>query len=148
MPFWNQNVPAISLRTGNVLTRELDDEHPEYHYPGDIAETIDPELLELALGGTAVGTGLNAPVGFAEMVAERIAGITGMAFTTAPNKFEALAGHDAMVMAQQCDIGMLFMRCAEGISHHPSESVEVADIAWALTVLINTIQQMAEDYDA
>ncbi|MFY0615019.1 MAG: class II fumarate hydratase [Hyphomicrobiaceae bacterium] len=58
-----------------------------------------PKLMELAQGGTAVGTGLNAPVGFAEMVAERIAGITGMAFTTAPNKFEALAGHDAMVMS-------------------------------------------------
>ncbi len=58
-----------------------------------------PKLMELAQGGTAVGTGLNAPVGFAEMVAERIAGITGMPFTTAPNKFEALAGHDAMVMS-------------------------------------------------
>ena len=58
-----------------------------------------PSLMELAQGGTAVGTGLNAPVGFAEKVAERIAAITGLAFTTAPNKFEALAGHDAMVMS-------------------------------------------------
>jgi fumarate hydratase class II len=58
-----------------------------------------PKLMELAQGGTAVGTGLNAPVGFAEMVAEKIAAITGMNFTTAPNKFEALAGHDAMVMS-------------------------------------------------
>jgi fumarate hydratase class II len=58
-----------------------------------------PKLMELAQGGTAVGTGLNAPIGFAEKVAERIAGITGMEFTTAPNKFEALAGHDAMVMS-------------------------------------------------
>ena len=57
-----------------------------------------PMLMELAQGGTAVGTGLNAPVGFAEMVAERIAAITGMPFTSAPNKFEALAAHDAMVM--------------------------------------------------
>jgi fumarate hydratase class II len=56
-----------------------------------------PKLMELAQGGTAVGTGLNAPVGFAEKVAERIADITGLAFTTAPNKFEALAAHDAMV---------------------------------------------------
>ena len=56
-----------------------------------------PKLMELAQGGTAVGTGLNAPVGFAEKVAERIAAITGLAFTTAPNKFEALAAHDAMV---------------------------------------------------
>jgi fumarate hydratase class II len=58
-----------------------------------------PSLMELAQGGTAVGTGLNAPVGFAEKVAERIAAITGMAFTSAPNKFEALAAHDAMVMS-------------------------------------------------
>ncbi|MFN3230309.1 MAG: class II fumarate hydratase, partial [Asticcacaulis sp.] len=56
-----------------------------------------PMLMELAQGGTAVGTGLNAPVGFAEGVAEKIAQITGLGFTTAPNKFEALAAHDAMV---------------------------------------------------
>jgi len=56
-----------------------------------------PGILELAQGGTAVGTGLNAPVGFAEKVAERIAAITGLGFTSAPNKFEALAAHDALV---------------------------------------------------
>ena len=56
-------------------------------------------LYELAQGGTAVGTGLNAPVGFAEQVAEEIAKITGLPFVTAPNKFEALAAHDAMVFA-------------------------------------------------
>jgi len=58
-----------------------------------------PKLMELAQGGTAVGTGLNAPIGFAEGVADRIAAITGLAFTTAPNKFEALAAHDAMVFS-------------------------------------------------
>src|ERR1700749_1421527 len=57
-----------------------------------------PKLMELAQGGTAGGTGLNAPVGFDTMVAERIASITQMKFTSAPNKFEALAAHDAMVM--------------------------------------------------
>ena len=62
-------------------------------------EQTMPSLMELAQGGTAVGTGLNAPVGFAEMVAERIAAITHMKFTSAPNKFEALAAHDAMVMS-------------------------------------------------
>ncbi len=62
-------------------------------------EQTMPALMELAQGGTAVGTGLNAPVGFAEKVAERIAAITQMKFTTAPNKFEALAAHDAMVMS-------------------------------------------------
>ena len=58
-----------------------------------------PQLMQLAQGGTAVGTGLNAPVGFAEKVAERIAAITGLPFTSAPNKFEALAAHDAMVFS-------------------------------------------------
>jgi fumarate hydratase class II len=62
-------------------------------------EMTMPALMELAQGGTAVGTGLNAPIGFAEMVAERIASITHMKFTSAPNKFEALAAHDAMVMS-------------------------------------------------
>ena len=58
-----------------------------------------PDLMQLAQGGTAVGTGLNAPVGFAEQVAAAIARITGLPFTTAPNKFEALAAHDAMVFS-------------------------------------------------
>ena len=57
-----------------------------------------PALMELAQGGTAVGTGLNAPKGFGQEVAARIAAITGLPFTSAPNKFEALAAHDAMVM--------------------------------------------------
>jgi len=56
-----------------------------------------PGICELAQGGTAVGTGLNAPIGFAEKVAERVAAITGIDFVTAPNKFEALAAHDALV---------------------------------------------------
>jgi fumarate hydratase class II len=56
-----------------------------------------PMLMQLAQGGTAVGTGLNAPVGFAETVADKIAQVTGLPFTSAPNKFEALAAHDAMV---------------------------------------------------
>jgi fumarate hydratase class II len=62
-------------------------------------ESTLPDLMQLAQGGTAVGTGLNAPRGFAEKVAARIAEITGMRFTSAPNKFEALAAHDAMVMS-------------------------------------------------
>jgi len=62
-------------------------------------ESTLPALMQLAQGGTAVGTGLNAPVGFAEKVAEHIAAITGLPFTTAPNKFEALAAHDAMVFS-------------------------------------------------
>ena len=54
-------------------------------------------LSELALGGTAVGTGINTPEGYSERVAEHIAALTGHPFVTAPNKFEALAAHDAVV---------------------------------------------------
>jgi len=56
-----------------------------------------PRVLPLAQGGTAVGTGINCKVGFAEKFAETVAGITGIPFTSAENKFEALASHDAMV---------------------------------------------------
>ncbi|WP_221030645.1 class II fumarate hydratase [Actomonas aquatica] len=58
-----------------------------------------PDLTELALGGTAVGTGLNAPVGFDEKVAQHLAKLTGHPFVSAPNKFAALAAHDGLVGA-------------------------------------------------
>ncbi len=56
-----------------------------------------PHLSELALGGTAVGTGINTPKGYSEKVADKIAELSGFPFVTAPNKFESLAAHDAMV---------------------------------------------------
>jgi fumarate hydratase class II len=62
-------------------------------------ESILPSLYELALGGTAVGTGLNTHPRFAELSAKKIAELTGLPFVTAPNKFAALAAHDALVMA-------------------------------------------------
>ncbi len=58
-----------------------------------------PHLAELALGGTAVGTGLNTPKGYSKLVAQKIAELTGLPFVTAPNKFEALAAHDGIVEA-------------------------------------------------
>jgi fumarate hydratase class II len=58
-----------------------------------------PHLAELALGGTAVGTGLNTPKGYDVLVAKHIAALTGLPFVTAPNKFEALSAHDAIVEA-------------------------------------------------
>ena len=58
-----------------------------------------PHLSELALGGTAVGTGINTPPGYSEKVAAKIAQLTGLPFVTAANKFEALAAHDAIVEA-------------------------------------------------
>jgi len=62
----------------------------------DVERTLE-EVRELPLGGTAVGTGLNAPKGFAEKVAAKIAELTGAPFITAPNKFAALATHDPLV---------------------------------------------------
>ena len=58
-----------------------------------------PALYELAIGGTAVGTGLNAPEDFGERMAARLAALTGQPFTSAPNKFQALASHEAAVAA-------------------------------------------------
>jgi fumarate hydratase class II len=60
-------------------------------------EAVLPRLHQLAQGGTAVGTGLNAPAGFAEAFAREIANLTRIPFETAPNKFEALASHDTLV---------------------------------------------------
>jgi len=60
-------------------------------------DAVMPRLLRLAQGGTAVGTGLNAPPGFAEDMAREIAGLAGLPFMSAPNKFEALASNDALV---------------------------------------------------
>uniref|UniRef100_A0ABK9MWD9 fumarate hydratase n=1 Tax=Glossina morsitans morsitans TaxID=37546 RepID=A0ABK9MWD9_GLOMM len=66
-------------------------------YALDRIDACLPRVYELALGGTAVGTGLNTRVGFAEKCAAKIAQLTGLPFVTAPNKFEALAARDAMV---------------------------------------------------
>ncbi|MEN5179633.1 class II fumarate hydratase [Comamonas testosteroni] len=69
-------------------------EHGERHIKAAL-----PHLYELALGGTAVGTGLNAPKGYAEGVAQELAAITGYPFITSPNKFESLASCDGLVHA-------------------------------------------------
>lgn len=66
------------------------------HGIGRVEDTL-PRLYELAIGGTAVGTGLNTRVGFAERVSAKLAQLTGLPFTSAKNKFEALAAHDALV---------------------------------------------------
>jgi fumarate hydratase class II len=76
-----------------------------------------PHLLQLAQGGTAVGTGLNAKIGFAEKFAEEAAAITGLPFVTAENKFEALAAHDALVEASGAlnTLAASFMKIANDI---------------------------------
>jgi len=82
-----------------TLGQEFSGYTAQVEYGIERVEQSLPKLMQLAQGGTAVGTGLNAPVGFDRMVAERIAAITGLPFVTAPNKFEALAAHDAMVFS-------------------------------------------------
>lgn len=74
-------------------------------------------VAALAIGGTAVGTGLNAPAGYAEAVAKRIAAQTGFAFTSAENKFEALASHDALVsLSASCKrLAVALMKIANDI---------------------------------
>lgn len=63
----------------------------------EVIENTYPHLYQVALGGTAVGTGLNAPKGFAELAAKKLSELTGEPIVTAPNKFEALASNDTMV---------------------------------------------------
>jgi len=81
------------------------------------AEGVLPALYELAQGGTAVGTGLNAKKGFAEAFAQEVAGITKLPFVTAPNKFEALAANDALVEASGAlnVMAVSFMKIANDI---------------------------------
>ena len=76
-----------------------------------------PHLCELALGGTAVGTGLNAPPEFGEKVAAELAERTGLPFVSAPNKFEALAAHDAIVHAHGAlkTLAASFMKIANDV---------------------------------
>ena len=80
-----------------TLGQEFSGYVQQLHYGIERAESTLPRLSELALGGTAVGTGLNSHPDYAVKVAEEISTLTGMSFITAPNKFEALAAHDAQV---------------------------------------------------
>jgi fumarate hydratase class II len=93
---------------GYVAQLDADIERLELSLPG---------LYELAAGGTAVGTGLNSPPGFAEAVAAKIAVLTGLPFVTAPNKFAALASHDAIVFASgaEATLGASLMKIANDI---------------------------------
>ncbi len=80
-----------------TLGQEFSGYAHQVRYGIDRIRATLPRLSELAQGGTAVGTGLNTKAGFAERFAEEVSRITGLSFVTAPNKFEALAAHDALV---------------------------------------------------
>ncbi|WP_119677870.1 class II fumarate hydratase [Indioceanicola profundi] len=82
-----------------TLGQEFSGYAQQMAYGIERAKSVMPALLRLAQGGTAVGTGLNAKIGFDVAFAEQVADITGLPFVTAPNKFEALAAHDSVVEA-------------------------------------------------
>ncbi|MDX1503941.1 MAG: class II fumarate hydratase [Thermoanaerobaculia bacterium] len=86
---------AVPIRLG----QEFSGYAKQVRYGIERLRAVQPRLAELALGGTAVGTGLNAPPGFAERVIQRLAEATGHPFVPAPNKFEAMAAKDACVEA-------------------------------------------------
>ncbi|XP_010170425.1 fumarate hydratase, mitochondrial, partial [Antrostomus carolinensis] len=95
------NCGCLSLVVVFILSSFLSKEFSGYvqqiKYGVDRIESTMPRVYQLAAGGTAVGTGLNTRIGFAEKVAAKVAELTGLPFVTAPNKFEALAAHDALV---------------------------------------------------
>merc|ERR1712226_1076862 len=80
-----------------TLGQEFSGYATQIRYGINRIENTLPRVLELAIGGTAVGTGLNTRIGFAEKMCDRIASLTDLPFVSAPNKFEALAAHDSMV---------------------------------------------------
>ena len=98
---WNDiiKIGRTHLQDATPLTlgQEFSGYVTQLEYALERIQSTLPRLYLLAQGGTAVGTGLNAPVGFDEAFAKEVADITGLPFRTAPNKFEALAAHDAFV---------------------------------------------------
>ncbi|MCY4031232.1 MAG: class II fumarate hydratase [Hyphomicrobiales bacterium] len=98
---WNDiiKIGRTHLQDATPLTlgQEFSGYVTQLDYALERIQTTLPRLYLLAQGGTAVGTGLNAPVGFDEAFAKEVADITGLPFQTAPNKFESLAAHDAIV---------------------------------------------------
>ena len=111
---WNHIIKIGRTHTQDATPVTLGQEFSGYakQIENGIARIIQtlPALMELAQGGTAVGTGLASPVGFADTVAKEIAAITQLPFTSAPNKFEALAAHDAMVFTHGA-IATVAMSC-------------------------------------
>ena len=100
---WNDIIKIGRTHTQDATPLTLGQEFSGYakqiEFGIERIENTLPRLMELAQGGTAVGTGLNAPKDFGEKIAREISKLTNKNFTTAPNKFEALSAHDAMIMA-------------------------------------------------
>lgn len=100
-----------------TLGQEFSGYAMQLHYAIRRAEECLTRLYPLAQGGTAVGTGLNCPKGFATLFAQKVAAMTGLPFTSAANKFEAMAAHDALVEASGTmnTIAVSFMKIANDI---------------------------------
>ena len=64
-----------------------------------------------------------------------------------PHRMPSGAGHDAMAMQRICPVGMLFLRCEGGLSHHPDEAVTVEDVAWGLAALRGTLKQLTTNWE-
>ncbi len=98
---WNKIIKIGRTHTQDATPLTLGQEFSGYATQIDYGikrvEAALPRIYQLAIGGTAVGTGLNAPKGYDKKVAAEIAKVTGLPFKSAPNKFEALAAHDAIV---------------------------------------------------
>ena len=94
----NRSNPPYGCNSCNSWSRVFWLCHTIKNAKSRIEQTL-PSLKELAIGGTAVGTGLNTPKGYVNAVVQNISKITGTSFTSAPNKFEALSAHDAMVFS-------------------------------------------------
>lgn len=85
-----------------TLGQEFSGYAQQIKYAIDRVDSVLPRVYELAIGGTAVGTGLNTRIGFAEKMSAKIAELTNLPFVSAPNKFEALAARDALVEVSGC----------------------------------------------
>ena len=103
----------------------------QVQYGVERVEAALPRLYQLAQGGTAVGTGINTRIGFAEDVAEAVAVDTGLPFVTAPNKFEALAAHDALVEASGAlntvAVSLMKVRARLGVANDAFYALDLSD---------------------
>ena len=101
--------------------------------------TCETRELELDVAETHAAGAVQCSLWLRQALAETVA-----ALGSEPVELESGAGHDAMAVAAVCDVGMLFLRCAGGISHHPAEAVSAEDVAWALLALERTIERIAD----
>jgi len=125
---------SVDLRTGDdALRRRVLD-----RYLAEVAVLCRERGLTLATETTHQADAATCAPWLQDALAESIR-VLGFD----PLRLESGAGHDAMAVARICDVGMLFLRCTGGISHHPDEAVRDDDVAWALAALALTLERIA-----